>query len=171
MGISNKIFRKILLQHTDLPVLVVYLENGTVYIIFVSLCFFTEMNPTEDGKGICECFQSKLIKWEKLKVCSNFFYKREIFCKHSIYFLSSTFWWKQKMKRLVWGKLSENSDCHSGSFLEADYNIAALGLFRCSFNTVRSIKTLEVLVGLQGVWDSESAWSFQGLDQPLKFLP
>lgn len=75
------------------------------------------------------------------------------------------------MKRLVWGKLSENSDCHSGSFLEADYNIAALGLFRCSFNTVRSIKTLEVLVGLQGVWDSESAWSFQGLDQPLKFLP
>lgn len=76
LGISNKIFRKILLQHTDLPVLVVYLENGTVYIIFVSLCFFTEMNPTEDGKGICECFQSKLIKWEKLKVCSNFFFTR-----------------------------------------------------------------------------------------------
>lgn len=75
------------------------------------------------------------------------------------------------MKHLVWGKLSENSDCHSGSFLEVDYSIAALGLFRYSFNTIRSINSLEELVGLQGVLDSNVTWSFQGLDQPLKFLP
>lgn len=61
--------------------------------------------------------------------------------------------------------------CHSGIFLEADYNIGALGLLRCPFNTLRSKKALEVLVRLQGVLDSGGAWSFQGLDQPLKFLP
>lgn len=131
------------------------------------------MNLIEDGKGICECFQSELIKWEKLKLHSNLFLWEglKFFISILFNFLLSTVCWKQKLKHLVWGKLSENSACHSGIFLEADYNVAALRLFRCPFNTIRSKKALEVLVGLQGVLDSDGAWSFQGLDQPLKFLP
>lgn len=48
-------------------------ENSTLYIIFVLLHFFPEMYLTEDGKGICQYFQSQLIKWGKLKLHCNLF--------------------------------------------------------------------------------------------------
>lgn len=75
------------------------------------------------------------------------------------------------MKHLVWDKLSENSVCHSGRLLQADYSVVTFGLLGYCFNTMRRIKALEVLAGLQGVLDSDGAGSFLGLDQPLKFLP
>lgn len=68
------------------------------------------------------------------------------------------------------GKLSKNPDCDSVSFLEADDKITAFGLVRCGFHTIRNIEALETSLGLQGVLDSDGAWSFQRLHQPFKFL-
>lgn len=74
------------------------------------------------------------------------------------------------MECLLLGKLSENPDCHSGSFLEAEDKITALGTVRGSFHIIGIIEALGDLAGLQGVLDSGGACSFQGQDQPFKFL-
>lgn len=126
------------------------------------------------GNGMCECLLSKVIRWGKLiKLHSNPFrrQRQKVSKRMTFQFFKKTSLLKTEYGTSFLGKLSKNPDCASGCFLEADDKITAFGLVRCGLHTIGNIEALETSLGLQGVLDSDCPWSFQGLDQPFKFLP